>query len=144
MAAQADEAQQWKFRGWEEGFAGSAEAAPDAVLSGAFVRQCCGAAARRVPERSWVADGRERDKTFGAAVVTQLFKTKLCSRDSAGRCGLPDRTVAHGAGELRHMSDLTKRVRCPDFYGRRCHNGNACTFAHHGAEMLIAEGEGKT
>ena len=45
-------AQQWRFRGWEEGFAGSAEAATDAVLSGAFVRQCCGAAARCVPERS--------------------------------------------------------------------------------------------
>ena len=37
----------------------------------------------------------------------QLFKTKLCSRDSVGRC------------ELRYMPDLTKRVRCPDFRGRR-------------------------
>ena len=80
---------------------------------GAFVRQCCGAAARCVPQRSWVADGREGEKTIGAAVVAQLFKTKLCSRDSAGR------------RELRYMPDLTKRVRCPDFRGRRCHKGNA-------------------
>ena len=31
MAAQADEAKQWRFRGWEEGFAGGAEAALNAV-----------------------------------------------------------------------------------------------------------------
>ena len=99
MAAQADKGTVVEVPRLEEGFAGSAEAAQDAVLSGAFVRQCCGAAARCVPQRSWVADGREREKTIGAAVVAQLFKTKLCSRDSAGRC------------ELRYMPDLTKRVR---------------------------------
>ena len=69
--------------------------------------------------------GSLTEEKIGAAVVAQLFKTKLCSRDSAGRCGLPGCTFAHGAGELRYMLDLPERVRCPDFRGRRCHNGNA-------------------
>ena len=77
-------------------------------------------------------------------MVTQLFKTKFCSRDQAGRCGLPDCKFAHGAGELRYIPDPTKRVRCPDFLGRRCHDGNACTVAHHSSELLNAEGEDKT
>ena len=98
MAAQADECTVAEVPRLEEGFAGGAEAAPDAVRE---VRSFdCVAVLRRAGclKGLWVADGRDGNKTIGAVVVTQLFKTTLCSRDWAGRCGLPELHIRTWSG----------------------------------------------
>ena len=121
MAAHTGEGTAVEVPRLEEGSASGAEAAPDAV--------------REVSSFECVAVLRRAGCLKGLESPTG---------EKGKRRVLPDCKFAHGAGELRHILDPTKRVWCPDFLGRRCHNGNACTVAHHSSELLNAEGEDKT